>query len=101
MAVVSYSKSSPYYNTDTYGIFLDVTKFRNIVKDPGDIVYQIDNIYEHRPDLLAYDLYGNPELWWIFSMRNPDIIKDPVFDFKAGTIIYVPKKSAITSSLGL
>lgn len=101
MTDVAYSKSSPYYNTDTYGIFLDVMKSRNIPADSSDIVYQIDAIYNHRPDLMAFDLYSNPELWWVFAVRNPDILKDPLFDFKAGTIIYVPKKSAIIASLGL
>lgn len=96
-----YSKSSPYYLTDTHGIFLDVTKFRDIPHDPSDIVYQIDAIYENRPDLLAFDLYGTVELWWVFSMRNPNTIKDPVFDFRAGSIIYVPKKSTIVTALGL
>jgi alpha-L-fucosidase len=98
---VSYNKSSPYYNSDVYGIFLDVWKARPIPYDSTDIVYQIDQIYNYRPDLLAFDLYGNPELWWIFAMRNPDIIKDPLFDFAVGTIIYVPKKSVLMTSLGL
>ena len=101
MALMVYSKSSPYYDTDTYGIFLDVTKFRNIPYDTSDIVYEIDLSYNYRPDLLAYDLYGNSELWWVFAMRNPNTIKDPVFDFKSGTIIYIPKKGAVTTALGL
>lgn len=101
MSSITYSKASPYYNTDTYGVFLDVTKFRDIPYDPSDIVYEIDLTYSNRPDLLAYDLYGNTELWWVFAMRNPNTIKDPVFDFKAGTIIYVPKKGTVTTALGL
>jgi hypothetical protein len=101
MASIVYSKASPYYNTDTYGIFLDVTKFRDIPYDTSDIVYEIDLLYNYRPDLLAYDLYGNSELWWVFAMRNPNTIKDPVFDFRSGTIIYIPKKGAVTTALGL
>lgn len=101
MAVNGYNKSSPYYTTDTYGIFLDVTQFRDIPADKSDTLYQIDVAYNYRPDLLAYDLYGSTELWWVFAMRNPNTIKDPTFDFATGVIIYVPKKSAITVALGL
>lgn len=101
MTAIVYSKASPYYNTDTYGIFLDVTKFRDIPYDASDIVYEIDTVYHYRPDLLAYDLYGNTELWWVFAMRNPNTIKDPIFDFSIGTIIYVPKKGTVITALGL
>ena len=98
---VKYSSSSPYYNTRTYGAFLDVCKHRAIPYDPSDIVYRIDHTYNHRPDLLANDLYGSSELWWVFAVRNPNTIQDPIFDFATGTIIYIPKKSAINTSLGL
>lgn len=101
MAKVVYNITSPYYNTDVFGEFMDVLKFRDIPYDPSDILYQIDAIYNHRPDLLAFDLYGNTDLWWIFPMRNPNTIKDPIFDFVAGTIIYVPKKEMINTALGL
>lgn len=101
MTTVAYSKASPYYSTDKFGIFLDVTKFRDIPVDSSDILYQIDAVYQYRPDLLSYDLYGTVELWWVFPMRNPNVIKDPVFDFIAGAIIYIPKKGALTAALGL
>ena len=101
MATVTYTKTSPYYTTDVYGFFLDVTQFRDIPSDPNDIVYQIDHVYDGRPDLLAFDLYGDSALWWVFSMRNPDVIKDPVFDFVSGALIYVPKRATIQSALGV
>mgnify|MGYP006268124041 CR=1 FL=1 len=97
---VTYSKSSPYYNSDTWGVFLDVIKWRNIPADPSDIEYQIDLIYNGRPDLLSYDLYGIPDLWWVFAVRNPEVIQDPIFDFSAGTIIFIPKKSTLQTALG-
>lgn len=101
MARVKYSKTSPYYNTERYGFFLDVMQHRDIPKDPGDVVYRIDNIYGGRPDLLANDLYGDSSLWWVFAMRNPNTIQDPVFDFKAGATIYIPKKDTVLAALGL
>jgi hypothetical protein len=98
---VSYKKASPYANTDIYGFFLDVANIPSIPIDPTDVGYQIDAIYKQRPDLLAYDLYGDSSLWWVFSVRNPNVLQDPIFDFQPGVIIFVPQKQNITASLGL
>jgi hypothetical protein len=101
MATVIYSKTSPYYGTKTFGNFLDVAADRQIPKDPADVQYTIDQPYNLRPDLLASDLYGDPALWWVFAVRNPNTIQDPVYDFTAGTTIFVPKKDAVVAALGL
>jgi len=98
---VTYSKTSPYVNTEKFGQFLDVANIPNIPQDPADVLYQIDTIYKQRPDLLAYDLYGDVGLWWVFIARNPNILQDPVFDFQPGTIIYVPKKETLSAVLGV
>ena len=96
----TYSKSSPYYKTTTYGNFLDVWNPRSFPKLPDDVMFTINSTYQYRPDLLAHDLYGDAGLWWVFSIRNPNTIKDPVFDFKPGVKIYIPKKTTLTSALG-
>ena len=98
---VNYSKTSPYANTETFAFFLDVANISAIPFDPSDIQYKIDNIYQHRPDLLAYDLYGDSGLWWVFSVRNPNTLQDPIYDFLAGATIYIPKKDTLTAALGL
>jgi hypothetical protein len=101
MASVSYSKTSPYASTQTYSFFLDVANIPSIPYATSDVQYQIDIIYANRPDLLAYDLYGDAALWWVFAARNPNTIQDPVFDFTAGSVIFVPKKETLTTALGL
>ena len=98
---VAYNKTSPYANTDIYSFFLDVANIPNIPINSADVQYQIDKIYSNRPDLLAFDLYGDPGLWWVFAVRNPNVIQDPIFDFMPGVIIYVPQKQNLTSALGL
>jgi hypothetical protein len=50
---------------------------------------------------LAYDLYGNPKLWWVFVQRNMSVIKDPIYDFEPGTTIYLPKRSNLEKFLGI
>jgi hypothetical protein len=80
---------------------LDILNYRPITAQLDDVLYQIDKTYEYRPDLLASDLYGDSALWWVFRERNPDVIDDPIMDFIAGAIIYVPKKTTLSSDLGI
>lgn len=98
---VTYKKTSPYASTKTYSFFLDVADIPQIPFDSTDVQYQIDAIYRNRPDLLAYDLYNDAGLWWVFAVRNPNTIQDPVFDFLPGATIFIPKKETITAALGL
>jgi hypothetical protein len=97
----TYAIASPYYSTPTWGPFLDVWNPRTIPTDVSDVIYQIDPPYNLRPDLLAYDLYNDANLWWVFAVRNPNTLLDPVFDFTAPTIIYVPSKTTVNRALGI
>jgi hypothetical protein len=51
--------------------------------------------------MLAYDLYNNSKLWWVFSSRNTNRLKDPFFDFTTGTGIYLPEASTLKQVLGI
>jgi hypothetical protein len=98
-----YTTTSPYYGTPTWGQFLDIWNYNTLTipADVTDALYQIDPPYNLRPDLLAHDLYGDSNLWWVFAIRNPDVLVDPLFSFVAPTIIYVPTKSIVQTALGL
>lgn len=99
--MATYTKTSPYGKTAITSFFLDVANIPNIPYASSDVLYQIDAIYQYRPDLLAYDLYGDAALWWVFAARNPNTIQDPTFDFLAGSSIFVPKKETLTTVLGI
>lgn len=99
--MTTYSKSSPYYTTGKYGQFLDLMVNRKITKLASDRQYTIDVVYHLRPDLLAHDLYQDSKLWWVFAARNPNALKDPLFDFVIGTTIYLPAKATLISDLGI
>jgi hypothetical protein len=101
MASTTYSKTSPYTTTQTFAFFLDVANIPAIPYDPSDVSYKIDAVYKNRPDLLAFDLYGDSALWWVFSIRNPNVLQDPIYDFLPGAIIFIPKKDTLTAALGL
>jgi len=97
----TYSTTSPYYGTPNWGQFLDVWIGKTIPADVTDALYQIDPPYNLRPDLLAYDMYKDSNLWWVFAVRNPDVLLDPVYNFVAPTIIYVPTLQVVSTALGL
>lgn len=99
--MAKYLTSSPYFNTEQYGEFLDVLAYRIIPKEVDDIVYTIKPQHALRPDLLAYDLYGDANLWWVFAVRNPNTIEDPIFDFQPGVTIFLPKSTTLKRVLGL
>lgn len=86
----TYQRTSPYYYTPQTSRYLGYWKPPSVMSDPSDILIQITSRYQNRPDLLSYDLYGTPRLWWIFAMRNPDQIRDPIWDMTGGLQIYVP-----------
>lgn len=97
-----YPATSPYYATGIVNSkFLDVMVDRPILKQQSDIYWEITPVYEYRPDLLAFDLYADSRLWWVFSSRNPNRLKDPLFDFKTGVGIYLPKADLLKQILGL
>lgn len=96
-----YSSSSPWFNTKLTSNYLDVLSIRPVSSEVDDFLYSIEPQYTNRPDLLAFDLYGDSRLWWVFIQRNLDVLEDPIFDFVPGTKIYLPKSSSLSSILGL
>ena len=64
------------------GDYLDILKIRTVPEDSDDVKYEIQPQYHQRPDLLAYDMYGSPKLWWVFAQRNMNELKDPIYDPK-------------------
>ena len=95
-----YDTTSPYYTTGYSQFFLDVMNNRPIPKAPDDQLFVINTTYQYRPDLLAFDLYDNSSLWWVFYQRNPNTLQKPPLDFAAGTQIYLPKITTLRSALG-
>lgn len=95
-----YNNMSPWFKTSIVRNYLDVLTIRPVSAEPDDYLYTIEPQYTYRPDLLAYDLYGTKDLWWVFIQRNLDVLQDPVFDFIAGTQIYLPKNTSLKEVLG-
>lgn len=98
--MATYSSTSAYYNTGVTQFYLDVMVDRPIPRSVDDRAFVINQTYQYRPDLLAFDLYQNAELWWVFYQRNPNTLAAPPWDFAAGNLIYLPKLSVLKTTLG-
>jgi hypothetical protein len=98
--MADYTSTSAYFNTGYSQYFLDVMINRPIPREPDDQEMEINLTYQYRPDMLAYDLYGTPELWWVFYQRNPNTLQAPPLDFASGTRIFLPKISTLRAVLG-
>jgi hypothetical protein len=99
--MAKYAKTSPWLNTPQTNLYLELLEIRPVPAEADDYRYTIENQYRHRPDLLAYDLYGTAKLWWVFVQRNMSVIKDPIYDFVPGVTIYIPKKTNLNKYLGV
>lgn len=97
MTIMKYKSGSPYYYTPQTSWYLENIKLRDLQNDPTDKFVQITSNYEFRPYNLSYELYGNPDYWWVFMVLNPDLIKDPIYDFTTGKRIRIPTKERIFS----
>lgn len=96
-----YKNTSPYAQTPMTNGYLDTLVLVDIPAYTDDPQYTLTPKYMHRPDLLAYDLYNDSKLWWVFSVRNKSVIKDPIYDMVPGQTIYLPKMATIRSATGI
>ena len=97
--MANYSKQSIFYKVPTSyksGItYLDFNILKSFSSDVSDYEFTITEKYNNRPDLLSYELYGSPFLCLIFSLRNPDLLGDPIYDFTTGKTIMVPTSDRV------
>jgi hypothetical protein len=99
--MAQYNAASPYYSTSVSPGYLDVINWRTVPTAVDDVLFVVPKTYEFRPDLLAYHLYNDVALWWVFSARNPTILQDPIFDMTVGVQIYLPQLTLMKKTLGI
>jgi len=100
MSTVVYPAQSAYAATPQSSNYIGIFVPRTIQASFDDTPYTIEPKYNHRPDLLANDLYGNPSYYWVFCMRNPDIIRDVTWDFVTGAVITLPSATNVKATYG-
>jgi hypothetical protein len=82
--------TSQYSLTPIKSWYLNLWVPRKVPKSDFDKIIIIPPEFDQRPDLLSQQEYGTPRLWWVFCMRNPNLMADPINDFLAGLEIYIP-----------
>ena len=83
-------ESSPYILTPIKNWYLDLWVPPTVPSYDYDTIFTIPPSMELRPDILSQQEYGTPNLWWVFAVRNPDSLIDPINDFVSGLQIYIP-----------
>ena len=78
---------------------LGIWEVPEVLSTGNEITRIISRHHRNRPDLLSNELYGTPQLWWIFKMINPDKLNDPIWDFKEGVEILTPSPTDVSSYL--
>jgi hypothetical protein len=99
MPQVQYSRSSVYAQTPQNNFALGYWQPPNLAPSVSDQFLVLSQKYRHRPDLLSFDLYGTPRLWWVFQMINPDVIRDPIYDMQPGIELRAPSNTSIQGYL--
>ena len=91
--------NSFYKKTKNDGFYLGLWEEISMPYDSSDYYMVIPTKYHLKPGSLAYELYGDSKLLWVFSVYNRDTINDILFDFTEGKIIRVPTKERLNKLL--
>lgn len=94
-----------YYNQKSYlrnatlkNFYLDTTLLPRVASSRGIYVI-VPPECENRIDLFSYQQYQTSRLWWIIALANADAVKDPIWDFKAGMSVFVPRDTSLIEQL--
>lgn len=72
--------------------FFETVEQISIKETENDLLHQVTSGEKNRLDLIAYNYYGNAELWWVIAIAND--IKNP-FEIDAGDILRIPSIEAM------
>jgi hypothetical protein len=93
-----YTNKSYLRSTGFRKFFLDIAQLPKINNTQGEYII-VPAECENRMDLFSYQQYGSSRLWWIVALANADTIKDPIWDFKSGMTVFVPRDAALLEKL--
>jgi len=98
--MLTYNSNSAYYRTPQTSWYLSNYVIRPIPSDPlTDRTIVIPPEYHLMPGKMAFDLYQDSRLIWVFTLMNMDTLKDPIYDFKSGTSITICTPDRLRSLL--
>lgn len=81
--------------TDEGFEFFDVIDYPTLSVQPDDTFYRVRG--SDRPDLLAYNFYGDPVLWWVIALANDlELIS---LELTEGQLLRIPAPRYVLSTL--
>ena len=101
------SLSTPYSRYQSTKVFIDREDENKVffgtwappkiyeATEPNYHVVTADEIV--RPDLIAYRVYKDPNLWWVIALRNN--IGFPLIDLTAGMVLVCPNINDISAAM--
>ena len=101
-ATIGMSATSRYRNTrvligDDNTIFFGTWKPPKIKERLQPIVYRVSPQEIKRPDLISYQVYRDPNMFWAIALRNNIIM--PLKDIRVGQTLLCPHIDDILSAL--
>ncbi|RYD66002.1 MAG: hypothetical protein EOP83_06105 [Verrucomicrobiaceae bacterium] len=100
MSYIQYPVTSPYTATPQLPWRIGRYVHRSIPPASTDTPYTVTAQYHERPDKLATDLYGSPHYWFVFMLRNMNVVRDPIYDLKEGANIFLPSAAQVHAIFG-
>jgi hypothetical protein len=93
-----YDQRSFLRNTGLRNNYLGSSRLPSLDTSKGQYI-QVPVECDNRMDLFSYQQYGSSRLWWLIAIANADVIKDPIWDFRAGLYVFVPENSDLLEKL--
>jgi hypothetical protein len=100
-AKLQLKQNSAFSNTPVYQVGSDVVfglRRTVIPPDPTDFIVQVTQGLIGRLDLIAYEVYGSVELWWVIAEANQ--IVDPLTEVTLGYELIMPTANRVKHILG-
>ena len=83
--------------TDVYNTRTGWWERNPMSPDPSDLFYDVSNETAHRPDLIAYNVYGSTTYMWVVLQFNNII--DINEELPTGTVLKLPTPSRLNTVL--
>ena len=93
-----YGEKSFYKRTEINDRFLEFYNHTKMEPQGDDGYVEITHRWTNRPDLMALDLYGDSDFWYVIPMRNG--FEDPYYDMTFNRTVVVPPKSYVELLFG-
>jgi len=93
-----YDTKSYLHNSQYRNFYLDIARLPVLSTSTGDSVV-VPTECQYRIDLFSYQQYGSSRYWWLIALANADLIKDPIWDFRSGLTVLVPRDAALLEKL--